>query len=369
MIIINKKITINTKKIALFLGLSLLYYFFSLGGFYKYLFLIGITSIFTLFNSKRKVSSFNYYILLPNIVYVFIGIVNSLIHHSFSYFSFKQMCFYFIPSLSVSLLCLFIKNKSSFDSVVNFNFFSIGCIFLFENLKKFSVENLMESQYAFIFGAYCIYFLYQKKYKYLLVSFVLMILSNKRIAICACILCCIILIIFDKFNRNKLSKKKMALIALIFIVIMLYIYIYLCDNREIMKIFSKYNINTQGRTDVWRMFNQYYDFNIGYTGQGIGWCLNKLQMLNIDAFSNLHNDVLSSYIELGFIGFGLWIISHYYIFNTQKTDYKNEFVIIVLYIYTFLNYFTDNISIYLNYFFPYYFIIVYIFNFDHNNKE
>lgn len=72
-------------------------------------------------------------------------------------------------------------------------------------------------------------------------------------------------------------------------------------------------INTSARTRIYAYYEQYYQFTPFYFGRGLGW-ISRL-MLSTDQFSaglpsvNVHCDYLRFYIELGFFGYLIWMIT------------------------------------------------------------
>lgn len=73
-------------------------------------------------------------------------------------------------------------------------------------------------------------------------------------------------------------------------------------------------------------------------------------------FTNLHSDFYTGFLELGFTGFGVWILSYFWSFFrlTNDADDDNNGMIFALaaIVYTFIIYITDNILVYFEYWFP-----------------
>ncbi len=71
-------------------------------------------------------------------------------------------------------------------------------------------------------------------------------------------------------------------------------------------------MNSMGRLNVWEYFAQFYKFSPAYIGLGLGSVQQLLDVLNNAYFARIHNDILMYYIELGFVGFAIFIYMHFY---------------------------------------------------------
>ena len=73
-------------------------------------------------------------------------------------------------------------------------------------------------------------------------------------------------------------------------------------------------------------------------------------------FQNLHCDYYRGYIELGFLGFGMWIISYFRSFYKLTDEARDDNTVLVFAFsaiaYTFMIYITDNVLNYLEYWLP-----------------
>ena len=98
-------------------------------------------------------------------------------------------------------------------------------------------------------------------------------------------------------------------------------------------------------------------------GQGLGDVVNLLGELQFPSFAtNLHNDLMKVFVEVGSLGYILWIASHfvmcYWISRKKNLGYKKTIFLNLVIIYSLLNYMTDNIMVYVNYWFPAYLILL-----------
>jgi hypothetical protein len=230
-------------------------------------------------------------------------------------------------------------------------------IFIRDGISRYSPSDLMESKYAFIFGAYFIYFSYKKHFIYEIVDLVLLYLAHKRIAMLGAIAVWASFKIYNFFFKRKNIKPVMVCFALFDIAMLMYLY--LIRNGILNEYVSKFEINTMGRTNVYDKIAAIYTMSPLYGGSGIGTVRVFLENLGLPAFKLLHNDLLSIYIETGFWGFIIfWVIYLGVVkYNSKYVQAQNIIIMVCLLMYTFINFMTDNISIYISYLYPFYFMI------------
>lgn len=210
-------------------------------------------------------------------------------------------------------------------------------------------------------GCIFVYFIYninmkkrinKKEIYSILIALVILGLGMKRITI----LGILVSFIFIKCMKHisKENKIKLCKIAGGTILIACYIYVYIILNSEILYDFcDKYNINLMGRNYYYDVIAKYGDFSIGFLGTGRNSVTKILtKQYNYLHVGGVHSDILKSYIENGFIVFGLWL--WYYLIDLTK-KYEKQFgtssaiLYFCLTIYTFILYFTDNVENYFIY--------------------
>ena len=119
-----------------------------------------------------------------------------------------------------------------------------------------------------------------------------------------------------------------------------------------------------------RMANQ-YNFLSHFWGNGIGIMENLLEYLKIETYANLHNDLLKFYIELGFLGLLLYLVSYYFVLdqiNKYFGDRQMRCVLGML-VYSMVLYATDNVSIYLMYLIPFYSVLFAVLSPEKNSYD
>ena len=167
---------------------------------------------------------------------------------------------------------------------------------------------------AFCIGAYLIYMLFkpQKKLTYLIL-FILccfcFLSAFKRIAILAIILALAVgyLLKFISKYYKKLAERLIIFLS-VFVIVLLIVYIALIK-AEAFSLLEKAGINTSGRVEIYAAVDKFYDFHPGYLGNGIGFLTYQLNaMADVDVAS-VHNDFLQHFIDLGFWGYIIWLLS------------------------------------------------------------
>lgn len=167
---------------------------------------------------------------------------------------------------------------------------------------------------AFCLGAYIIYMLYKPKKD--IIYFILLILSTfcflsafKRIAIIAIVIALVLGYIL-KFVAvySKETASRLVTILSIIIIGLLIGYIALI-NADAFELLEKAGINTSGRVGIYNAVDEFYEFNPGFLGNGIGFLTYQLNTFIKIGVAAVHNDFLQYYIDLGFWGYIIWLIS------------------------------------------------------------
>ena len=167
---------------------------------------------------------------------------------------------------------------------------------------------------AFCLGAYLIYMLFKPKkniaYFILLFLTVFCFLSAfKRIAMIA-----IVIALFFGYLLKFIAKynKKTAgglVIFFSFVVVGLLVgYIGLIKG-DAFELLEKAGINTSGRVEIYNAVDKFYEFNPGFLGNGIGFLTYQLNAFMNVGVASVHNDFLQHFIDLGFWGYIMWLIS------------------------------------------------------------
>lgn len=356
----DMKCQINRKTIKKFIELLVILMFLSDSGYVKYLIFFIWISYYTIkYKSSLRINQFH--IAIPSLICVAFGLFMALFN-SFSFQAIKEGIFYILPPCGAVIISNTHRQRS--NELILDLFWATIAVFLVRTIPRFTGEDLLESQYAFIIGAFTIYFVYTKRYKEFIVSLIALFFAHKRIAMVSVIISILVISLFhrkkrdSRYNKRK-TKKVLAFIGAMTVMVML-AWVYVCSSGGIEKLFDRFHINTQGRVGHWARFRDYYSFNVFSFGKGLGFVSNILQMWNIDTFLALHNDALLFFVELGFVGFCIYYFSYFsvimYFVKKYSISYKIVMMLCTLTIYTFICCMTDNISSYINYLFPFYII-------------
>jgi hypothetical protein len=127
-----------------------------------------------------------------------------------------------------------------------------------------------------------------------------------------------------------------------------------------------FNLNSNGRLKIYDRIMTEFEFSLGYMGRGLGVIENLLEHWNIPTFANLHNDLMKFYIEIGFWGLLIYLLSYYVMFYlTEKIAGESAMMYLLgILSYTFVLFATDNVSIYLVYLIPFYTTIFAVLSFE-----
>lgn len=168
---------------------------------------------------------------------------------------------------------------------------------------------------AFCLGAYLLYMMLfpQRKLSRILLMFLAsfaFLAAMKRIAVLAMAVCLAVgffLKLLLKFNRKR-AVSRLITGSLILLCLALIVYIPLVRGG-LFNALEKLGINTMGRNEIYDGVKKLYYFSPAYAGQGMGFITYQLRHVLTLRSLSLHNDFLHFYIELGFTGYILWLLS------------------------------------------------------------
>lgn len=336
---------------------------FILAGSTKYLFVLGIAAIVCFMYVYRKIPALYWIIGLPVIVYCVIGIPLAIYQNTVSNQLYRQLFFYMIPI--VLAIAMAVLHQGRMEEFVTTLFYATFAAYLTQVAYIYTVMHLNDtesSQYAFIFGAFVVYFLYRKKPVTLALAVFADFLSSKRIVwgatviIVAVWLLYLLLVYLRVFRKHVVAKVLVVYAIFIGVLFFYFNFIY---TSQLGPWMWDHNINPMGRSDAYDAVKFMYELRWDYVGLGMGHVADYLSRANISGFGLLHNDDLAMYIELGCVGYLAYLTSYGMVFRTVllKLKQREAMLIVVLFIYTFVNYMTDNISIYISYLYPLYIMI------------
>ncbi|MBQ4145208.1 MAG: O-antigen ligase family protein [Clostridia bacterium] len=167
---------------------------------------------------------------------------------------------------------------------------------------------------AFCLGAYLIYMLYKPQKNIL--YFILLFLSVfcfmsafKRIAVIAIAIALVfgyLLKFIAKYNKKTAGRTVSILCIVVIVLLIGYIAIIKMGAFELLE---DAGINTSGRVEIYNAVDKFYDFSPGFLGNGIGFLTYQLNTFMNVGVASVHNDFLQHFIDLGFWGYIIWLVS------------------------------------------------------------
>ncbi|MBR4891543.1 MAG: O-antigen ligase family protein [Clostridia bacterium] len=203
---------------------------------------------------------------------------------------------------------------------------------------------------AFCLGAYLIYMLYKPRKD--IVYFILLFLclfcflsAFKRIAMIAIAIALILGYILKFVARyNEKTAERLVTIFTLVVVALLIGYIAIIK-LDVFELLEKAGINTSGRVEIYDAVDKFYEFHPGFLGNGIGFLTYQLNTTMKVGVASVHNDFLQHFIDLGFWGYIIWLLSMTLVrvryFGRHK-NLENAIITFMLTIYLIVVSTTDN---------------------------
>ncbi|MBQ2615101.1 MAG: O-antigen ligase family protein [Clostridia bacterium] len=203
---------------------------------------------------------------------------------------------------------------------------------------------------AFCLGAYLIYMLFkpQKNILYFLLLFLSLfcfLSAFKRIGIIAigvALAFGYLLKLIARYNEKTASRLVTFFTIVVILLLIGYIALIKGDAFELLE---KAGINTSGRVEIYNAVDKFYDFNPGFLGNGIGFLTYQLNTFMKVGVASVHNDFLQHFIDLGFWGYILWLVSMTLVriwYFGRKGRVENAIIAFILILYLIIVSTTDN---------------------------
>ena len=203
---------------------------------------------------------------------------------------------------------------------------------------------------AFCLGAYLIYMLLKPKKD--VVFFILLGLTMfcfltafKRIGIIAIVIALAfgwLLKFIAKFKKDTAMRLTVIFSVLLVVLLIEYIAIIKLD---VFTLLEKAGIDTSGRVTIYNAVDKFYEFSPDFLGNGIGFLTYQLSTNMNVGVSSVHNDFLQYFIDLGFWGYILWLLSMTLVrvcYFGKKGKVENGIIALALSIYLVIVSSTDN---------------------------
>ena len=203
---------------------------------------------------------------------------------------------------------------------------------------------------AFCLGAYLIYMLFKPKKN--IIYFILLFLTLfcflsafKRIAIIAIVIALVFGYLLKFIARyNKKTASRLVIFLSIIVVLLLIGYIALIK-MDAFELLEKAGINTSGRVEIYNAVDGFYEFSPDFLGNGIGFLTYQLNTFMNVGVASVHNDFLQHFIDLGFWGYIIWLISMTLVrvlYFGKKGNVENAIITFILTVYLIVVSSTDN---------------------------
>lgn len=203
---------------------------------------------------------------------------------------------------------------------------------------------------AFCLGAYLIYMLLKPKKD--IVFFILLgltvfcfLTAFKRIGIIAIVIALAfgwLLKFIAKFKKDTAMRLTVFFSVILVVLLIGYIAIIKLD---VFTLLEKAGIDTSGRVTIYNAVDKFYEFSPEFLGNGIGFLTYQLSTNMNVGVSSVHNDFLQYFIDLGFWGYILWLVSMTLVrvcYFGKKGKVENGIIALALSIYLVIVSSTDN---------------------------
>lgn len=207
---------------------------------------------------------------------------------------------------------------------------------------------------TFAFGFFLVFLLVcikdiKHRFWWLFLTLISFLLGLKRIAAIGIVAAVIVAFLLDFFSEK--TAQKIAVMITYLCIAVSFIYIVAVRNGLFDFLESRLHINTMFRKTLYEVLSQYYEIRITYMGRGLGFGgTDWLKLRGMPAIE-IHNDFLRMYVEMGFVGYFVWVWCHFVLrikYFFLKGGKKTGLLFLALSICSYINYITDNTLFYYN---------------------
>ena len=210
---------------------------------------------------------------------------------------------------------------------------------------------------TFVMGVFFLYFVFfcpREKYRYVYaaIAMFLFFAGLKRIAFLSLSLAIIFAVICKLFCAR--NQRRILMITAILIVAFCYYYIAIIQDGTFIRFLTEHEIELNGREKIYDYISNFYELKPSYRGKGYEFYVQLLKSMKgtkdqVVAITAVHNDILKLYVELGFWGFLVWILT-YYVYQTHwyitRCGEKVAICFMTISVYMLITYMTDNTTFY-----------------------
>lgn len=333
------------------LAMIALYFILHTGGIKKYVILLGAGLVLGFFGRKKLRSLEAIFCVdFPVIIYVLVGGFSTLLNRNPQITSVKDLIFWIVPIVFCSCLYIFFGNDMA--RLVDFQFIGSCIAYVYHYRYWLLWYGTAEDTFAFVFGAFAVYYIYKKRWIFVPAALVLMYFADKKIAFLATAASAAVLLLVCVFKKSK----NLAMTIWSLCITGIFYYVYLIRSGILKHLCYNMGIIGNGRMTMYDRFRELYDFSPLFFGKGLGNISNILNCWSITTYDHLHNDLLKFYIELGFIGLLVFLASYGVTFYLVEKKFGKDGMcgLLAMAIYSMILFMTDNVSVYILYLVPLY---------------
>lgn len=331
--------------------MTILYFILHSGGMKKYVLLIAVSVILFFLGRKKKwPAEAVICVTLPIVSYLLLGGLSTFLNANPQMTSVKDMLFWIVP---IFFACaLYVYFGKDMERIVDFQFIGSCVAYLYRYRRWIQWYGKAEDSFAFVFGAFAIYYVYKKRWFAVLMAMFLMYFADKKIAFLAVAAAVAVLFLLWIFKKGKILAMTIWSLGISGI----FYYIYAIHSGVLKNLCYNMGIIGNGRMTMYDRFREIYEFSPFFFGNGLGNIANILDCWAIPTYDHLHNDLLKFYFELGFLGFLIFMISYGVTFYlAEKRFGKSQMCgLLAMTVHSMVLFMTDNVSVYILYLVPVY---------------
>ncbi len=297
---------------------------------------------------KAFIQDFNAF-CIPMIVITLISVLTAkFVHHTTNISDINQSlvrCFLYIVAFIIAYYStkifgketpklLIISGLISYTTVFAryLNVVGINGLLHFMNNKvegiSLEVHNL-----TYCLGVFFLYYLISNKYsvkfkmRMCCILAIAIFFGNKRSLYVAFIITLGVYFLFHRFKSKRLTILRGIFVIYIFSA---FTYLWAVKTGVFELMLNTYNINDMSRLKFWNYFSGVYEVSPLYWGRGISYTDNLMGTsavmhdLKVSSATNIHNDILRTYIGWGCIPFLYYLINFFLLRIRKFIKDKNE---------------------------------------------
>lgn len=177
-----------------------------------------------------------------------------------------------------------------------------------------AMKNLENPRFSYAYTFFIIYYIFHRReegnFQFVVkmaISILYFLLGLKRICEAALVFGLVLGFIYSK-SREDIRKYFMVMLTCAFIAFSI-IYVPFVRYGLFDNVVQSLHVNTSARDIIYDYYSGYYEVSPSYMGRGLGWVKNyRRNLVGLEAF-NVHCEYVKNYIELGFWGYGIWILT------------------------------------------------------------